>query len=173
MREIIFQQEDAKGSWEFYLQQNALKLLIDAEEISKDIMATRVLDMTLFKEHFKEQNIDLYTFEVIINYKNKELKLQKIECLNKLELEFNNKVEYTSRLLIEGTRLDEFTSDDYKINHSGWNSLFNSDEYLAYEGKKAFTSCFEGLEQDYLYPFNIVPRKFEKEYIVAPDDLPF
>lgn len=179
MEQIVFEMKDEKNVWNNHIKENLLRILIKAEEIEQVLLESKVLNMKLTKEYFKKYNIDLYTFEVKILYKNMEVNIQKIEFLNPVEWQKNN-IEFGRNMHIDGERIDEFSTggqgflnfaNNYRLN--GDEYVFSENMYVAYEGQEVFLSCFEKLEEEYVYSLNKMPRRFKKLETVHPDDLPF
>ncbi|MCU7667358.1 hypothetical protein [Bacillus thuringiensis] len=175
MEQIVFEMKDEKNIWNNHIKENLLRILIKAEELEQVLSESKVLNMKLTKEYFEKYNIDLYTFEVKISYKNTEINIQKFELLNSVEWQ-RNSIEFVRNMLVNGERIDEFSTrgqeflnfaNNYRLN------IFSENEYVAYEGQEMFISCFEKLEEEYIYLLNKMPRRFKKLETVHPDDLPF
>lgn len=174
MKTSILKIADTKNIWNTIVEENAFNILLKAPELvdklKEAVKETNVLEMELFKESFPSYNTDLYTFEVSIFLRNSKLLLKKVECIDKEHYLMNNEIFISSKMLIQGTRVDEFSTSDNEINHPAWSALFYFDDKLAYVSKFVFNECFEALEKEYLYKENIIPRLFLKEDIVAPEE---
>ncbi|PGP21124.1 hypothetical protein COA01_16430 [Bacillus cereus] len=179
MEQIVFEMKDEKNIWNNHIKENLLRILIKAEELEQVLLESKVLNMKLTKEYFEKYNIDLYAFEVKISYKNTEINIQKFELLNSVEWQRNN-IEFLRNMLVNGKRIDEFSTKgrDF-INFAniyglhGDEYVFSENMYVAYEGLEMFLSCFEKLEEEYIYSLNKMPRRFKKLETMHPDDLPF
>ncbi|GAB6463157.1 hypothetical protein bcgnr5369_35130 [Bacillus cereus] len=179
MEQIVFEMKDEKNVWNNHIKENLLRILIKAEELEQVLLESKVLNMKLTKEYFEKYNIDLYAFEVKISYKNTEINIQKFELLNSVEWQRNN-IEFLRNMLVNGKRIDEFSTKgrDF-INFAniyglhGDEYVFSENMYVAYEGLEMFLSCFEKLEEEYVYSLNKMPRRFKKIETEHPDDLPF
>ncbi|PFJ32318.1 hypothetical protein [Bacillus thuringiensis] len=179
MEQIVFEMKDEKNVWNNQIKENLLRILIKAEELEQVLLESKVLNMKLTKEYFEKYNIDLYAFEVKISYKNTEINIQKFELLNSVEWQRNN-IEFLRNMLVNGKRIDEFSTKgrDF-INFAniyglhGDEYVFSENMYVAYEGLEMFLSCFEKLEEEYVYSLNKMPRRFKKIETEHPDDLPF
>lgn len=180
MKQTVFEMKDEKNVWNNHIKENLLRILIKAEELEQVLLESKVLNMKLTKEYFEKYNIDLYTFEVKISYKNTEINIQKFELLNSVKWQRNN-IEFLRNMLVNGERIDEFSTRGQEfLNFANNNYYLNRDEnifsenmYVAYEGQEMFISCFEKLEEEYVYSLNKMPRRFKKLETVHPDDLPF
>lgn len=170
MKTSILKIKDIKDIWKTTIEENAFKILMLSPESVNELKESRVVSLELFKESFPKHQIDLYTFEIVIYFKVGELTLQKIECIDKNHYDMNNEITFETNLHIHGKRMDEFSTNEYKINHGAWNTLFDFNEQKAYTGRVAFRDCFEALEEEYLYKENIMPRRFSKEDIFSPEE---
>jgi len=174
MKTSILKIKDTKNIWDTTVEENSFNMLLKAPQLvdkSKEaVKETNVIEMELFKEWFPSYNTNLYTFEVTILFRGCKLVLQKVECINEEHYLMNNEISIRSDMLIHGDRVDEFSTNDYKINNPTWSALFYFDDKLAYVGRFVFNECFEALEEEYLYKENIMPRRFSKEDIVPPEE---
>ena len=164
MKELIFEKQDERKIWDYCIHENLMMLLLKAPEWGDILKGTQVQNMRLYKEHFKELEDELYTFEVDILINHQVIKLTKIELLRYL-MSLNNKESQTyAYISVNGKRENVFcTTGETRKLWKFTDNYFDSSEVshtvptLAIDN--IFEKAVEELELWYVHKYNLMPRK--------------
>lgn len=164
MIELIFEKQDENKIWEYSIDEELMTLLLKAPEWADVLKGTKVKNMRLYKEYFKELDDNLYTFEVEILINHQIIKLTKMELLkDSISLDDRERQCYAD-ISVNGKRKNAFLTTEgtwalWEFTHNYFDYSVESAITPFYGINNIFEKTIEELELCYIHKDNLMPRK--------------
>lgn len=165
--EVLFKQKDDKDVWMDNWEESKFEILLGEPELLTIFNDMKVKEMCLSKNYNNEHKEYLYTFEIILIHKGRELSLMKEE-----EIIYRDNVKFGDNLADKVKVYHaHFLVDKTKYNYLKTEELFKSK--IPFLGVKVLFRLFEEVEKEYVSTKNYMPRIFKKAERYQIADIPF